>query len=150
MGIESLNQESLDEVSRKGKMKEFEKCIHTLKRNNIIVWAGFIFCFDHDQLSDIDKTVDFCLRNKIDMVNFHSLAAFSGTPLYESKKNELVYDYLVDPKQVDIEDMLEGISKGYRRFYSWRNLLTRSIGQMNTPISWIKYLYLSRGYFKSA
>lgn len=150
VGVESLNQQSLDEVSRKGRVEEFEKCISTLKRNDILVWAGFIFGFDHDLISDIDKTVDFCIRNKVDVVNFHPLAAFPGTPLYEAKKKELVYDYLINPKQMDIDEMLAGISEGYKRFYSWKNLLPRSFGQMNHPLSWIKYLYLSRGYYKSA
>ncbi|MBU1703919.1 MAG: B12-binding domain-containing radical SAM protein [Nanoarchaeota archaeon] len=152
VGIESVNQESINEVSDKCKVSLYEKQIKILRDNNIIVWAGFIFGFDHDNKKIFSDTLKFCFRNKIDMVNFHPLAAFPGTRLYEDK--ELVKDYLVKPKNMSIDELLGGINWAYRQFYSWPKILQRTIWQLKRdwykPVKLLKFIYLSRGYYKSA
>jgi len=156
VGIESVSQASLDEVSRKCKVEEFGKQIKTLRKNNIIVWAGFIFGFDHDNLKSFKETVNFCFKNRIDVVNFHPLAAFPGTKLYNQMKKHgrLIHKYLIKPKNMDFYELMNGINWSYKRFYSWPKIIQRTSWQLRRdwykPLSILKFIYLSRGYYKSA
>jgi radical SAM superfamily enzyme YgiQ (UPF0313 family) len=152
VGVESINQDSINEVSNKCRVKEYEKQIKILRDNDIIVWAGFIFGFDHDNKDVFSKTLDFCYKNKIDVVNFHPLAAFPGTGLFTSK--ELVKDYLVKPSQMTVDELLDGIKLVYEKFYSWPKVIKRTVWQLKRdwykPLKLLKFIYLSRGYYKSA
>ena len=156
MGIESIFQDSLDEVTNKCRVQEFESHIKRLKDNNIIVWAGFIFGFDSDKKEVFKKTVDFCVKNKIDVVNFHPLTAFPGTKLHQrmDKQDRLVRNYSITPANMTMEELFSGIKFAYKEFYSWPRIFQRTLWQIkrdwHRPLSLIKFVYLSRGYYKSA
>ena len=102
----------------------------------------FIFGFDHDDEGVFERTVEFCERTRLNVVQFSSLTPLPGTRLFERYRAEgrLLYEPWTDPslwarfnlfetvirpKQMSPERLAEGLRWAYRTFYSLPSLARR-------------------------
>ena len=130
IGFESVNQETVDAVGKKtNKIEYYKKAVNNIHKNKMAVIGDFIFGFDTDKLSVFDETMKVIKELKIDVADFCVLTPFPGTPLYKQlekqgrllTKNWSEYtlkNVVFQPKNMTSEELLEGVRKMYRDFYS--------------------------------
>jgi len=140
IGMESLDPKSLAEFNKQfNKPGEYVNLIRMLRKNAIATYASIMFGLEHDNLNTVDATVDFLIRNKVDLGAFFRLTPLPGTVLYErmKAKNQLVDDqwwlrlgtgirtlvqYQNNPTLSD-----ELVKRANRSFFSLRSIARRYI-----------------------
>ena len=86
-GFESLQQEAVYGVGKKFKVQEYEDIIKKTHDHGIVLLYGaFIFGLPGDTLDVFDRTVDFCVKNQVEMPQFTFITPLPGTRLW--KKHE--------------------------------------------------------------
>lgn len=89
IGIESGDQRTLNIIKKGTDISEIEEKINLIKRyTNIKLMGFFIIGFPHETELDIQKTIDFALRLKIDYAAFTIFTPFPGTELFNQMLNE--------------------------------------------------------------
>jgi len=137
VGLESINQSSLDEATKKvNKPEMYAKAVELFHKYGISVLGAFIFGFDSDDKSIFKRTVDFAKRIKLDLAQFAVLTPLPGTRLMEKLKKEgrivekdwSMYDFgtpVFKPSKMSAEDLMKGEEWAIREFYSWSSILRR-------------------------
>ncbi len=145
VGLESINNQSLDSVSKSfNNVKKYKELLSVFDKHGILVIGGLIFGLDADDESVFRQTLDFLNDSSLCSVaanlpipypgtDFHTCADKEGRLLQRgSYENYTGYSVIVRPKTLDT-DMLEN---GYRaflnEFYSPRNILNRFIKQQRS------------------
>jgi len=142
IGFESIDPRTLEAYNKQQSVKEIVSAIEKLKKFRITVHGMFVLGSDFDDVNTICKTVDFCLRHRIDTVQFLPLTPLPGTLLTEElkEKDRLliklgqgmhqdgfgfgVGNYvLFKPKLVEPSILQEEIYKAYQKFYTFRNIV---------------------------
>lgn len=94
VGVESMDPRSLAELNKQfNKPDEYANLIRLLHKHSIGAYTSIMFGLDHDDAQTVDSTVDFLIRNKVDLAAFFRLTPFPGTALFERMKGR---DQLVD------------------------------------------------------
>jgi radical SAM superfamily enzyme YgiQ (UPF0313 family) len=152
VGIESINEASLYNMTNKVNLTKVKRQIKILQKWSIILYASFIYGFDHDGPNIFERTINFAKQNKLDFVDFTSLTVFPGTKIYyqaKMEKRKIINDLLV-PKNMNFEDLKEGVVYSYREFYKLKELLRRTWWftkkRWYRPFSIFKFLSLSLMY----
>lgn len=142
IGFESLSQDSLREADKSYRAAAYAEIIDKLHDHGIGVEGTFIFGFDHDDEGVFERTVQFCERTRLNVVQFSSLTPLPGTRMFERYRAEgrLLYEPWTDPslwarfnlfetvirpKQMSPERLAEGLRWAYRTFYSLPSLARR-------------------------
>lgn len=88
VGIESLNQKSLDAINKHQSVADIEKCASTLARHKIRLIASIVLGIDTDSKEDINASVDFA--KKVNAYQFQPavLTPFPGTATFEQYERE--------------------------------------------------------------
>ncbi len=82
IGIESPNPESLEEAGKRQNLRgDLIEGIRTFQRHGILVQAGCMVGFDHDDLSIFQRQYDFFTEAGVGAVNVFPLQAPDGTAL---------------------------------------------------------------------
>lgn len=143
IGFESLNEANLRLMNKRfNTMKNgYAGALDNLRRHGIAVYGTFIFGYEHDNLNSFGEAVDFALGQDMYVAAFNHLTPFPGTPLYQRLKaegrlrfeawwldkryryNELPFT----PKNLSPEAVTRGCIEARRRFYTWPNILKRSL-----------------------
>jgi len=95
IGLESINQESLNSV-KKGfnKVEEYKKAIAKINQCNIGIVSLLMFGFDNDTKKIFKDTLKFLDEVKILHAEFSMVIPFPSTPLFEQlKKGSRIIDY---------------------------------------------------------
>ncbi|HEX3684016.1 MAG TPA: radical SAM protein [Bryobacteraceae bacterium] len=79
-GIESLDDATLDSVSKKQKYAQIEHCITTLRRFGLNVFGLFIGGFERDTEQTFVKIVDFALKHSMIGMNIMVLGDYPDHP----------------------------------------------------------------------
>lgn len=139
IGFESIEDNSLKQVSKDwGHVPAYEKYERSIKdfhAYGFYVIGSFIFGFDHDDKSVFDRTVDFALKNRIELVNLGILTPLPGTRLFRTFEEQgriISYDWskydathvVFQPKQMTPEQLQQGLYRAYERFYTGRSVLS--------------------------
>lgn len=132
IGIESLNQESLNNINKKQKISDIEKCGTALAKHKIRLIASLVLGLDDDSKEDMERGEKFC--EKINAYQFQPaiLTPFPKTPVYEQykKENRLLdndwqyYDMMVvnfKPKKMSPYDLQAEFFKVARLFYTFKS-----------------------------
>ena len=143
IGFESLDPRNLKAMGKgiNRQAKVYEQGIQALRRHRIILYATFLFGYDHDTEETFKATYKFALKHRIFLVAFNHLVPFPGTPLYKRMETEgrLLYPaWWLEPTyrfgQVAFipkgftPEKLEATCLDYRRrFYNFPSLLWRSL-----------------------
>jgi len=130
-GFESASRETLIECNKKNRPSQFREAVARLHRNRIMVEGGFIFGFDHDTPQVFADTVAFVEAIEVDAAHFSILTPYPGTHTFARLVEEgrvLHYDWgrydlyhvAIQPAQMAVAELQEGLWWAYRAFYGRR------------------------------
>jgi len=143
VGVESINQRSLDEVSKTfNQVAAYRELFSSLRRHKVTAMASMIFGFDHDSLEVFADSVNFLNSCGVPRALFNILVPFPGTPLHESmtaqgrieETNLCLYDVahaVFRPNLMTRRQLEEGFWRAYRDFYKMRRVARRVIHPRN-------------------
>jgi radical SAM superfamily enzyme YgiQ (UPF0313 family) len=156
LGLESVTQASLDEVSKAfNRVEEYRRAIERIHSHGIAVQAGIVFGFDHDTETVFEETLDFLQESGVQNATFNILTPFPGTRLYKRLEAEgriLTYDWskynsrsdvVFQPRHLSREALLEGYRYANARFYSLRSIRRRL---SRSPVQLVWTLPLNLAY----
>lgn len=139
LGIESINQNTLKSL-RKGfnKPEEYIELFDRLERNNIRPLVSMIVGLDEDTQEDIENTLHFLAKNKVQSVYFHIYTPLPGTNLYKDmlKAGRIIdkdwskYDLghvVFDPANFSPEKLESTYWQTYGRFYAAGAIARRTL-----------------------
>jgi len=139
VGFESASQETLDNIGKKtNKITEYSKAVENIHNYGMATIGCFIIGFDSDTKDTFRLTLDTAKKIKIDAADFLVLTPFPGTLLYKKLKSEnriLTNDWsrynmrnvVFKPKNMSKKELLHGVKKVYKDFYSFKNTSYRTI-----------------------
>ena len=147
VGMESISDHSLVETNKGfNQVRKFEDQIKMFHDHGIMVNPGMVFGFDNDDESVFESTVNFLVRNRVELAYFNILTPLPGTALYERYTREgRIFDRdwakydgkhaVFHPKRMTPEQLQEGFFWANHQFYSlgsiWHRL--RHTGQRLVP-----------------
>ncbi|MEI7731671.1 MAG: radical SAM protein [Verrucomicrobiota bacterium] len=89
MGFETLSQDTLNAIGKKVNHPEFyREAVQKIHDHGIGIDASFVFGFDTDELSVMDRTLEFVLANKIEIAHFSILTPYPGTRVFKRFKEQ--------------------------------------------------------------
>ncbi|MEQ9307324.1 MAG: B12-binding domain-containing radical SAM protein, partial [Marinoscillum sp.] len=132
--------------------KDYEAAVQRLHSLGIMIIGSFVFCLDDDDTDVFKRTVDWGVRNSITTSTYHILTPYPGTALYkrmEAKNRLITHNWnLYDTRHVvyrttklSAEELKNGYDWAYREFYSWKNILSGSLGHESAKHAIKHFLY---------
>lgn len=88
IGIETPNEDALNEVGKKQNLIDLMHAVHTIQDHDIEVVGGFIVGFDHDTSDIFQQQIKFIEKASIPSAVIGILTALPGTELYNELKAE--------------------------------------------------------------
>lgn len=136
VGIESVSYDNHYDVKKLRKETEYEEAIKRIKSFGIGVHGSFVFGLDGDNTDIFKSTVDFVMKNRLEVANYCKLTPFPGTKLYEKmlKEGRLIhrdwsrydrYHVVFHPKQFTAEVLYKMTDWAYRKTYTFLSMLKR-------------------------
>lgn len=130
IGIESLNQESLDYINKNQKIKDIEEAGKMLQKYKIRVIASIVLGLDYDGKEDIRKAVQFAKKINAYQLQPAVLTPYPGTPLYKQFEEEdrivikdwQYYDMMnvvFQPKKMSPWELQAEFFRAVKEFYSF-------------------------------
>lgn len=130
VGIESLNQKSLDEVNKHQKIPDIERCAAALAKHKIRLISSIVVGIDTDEKEDIMRSVEFSKKINAYQLQPAVMTPFPGTAVYEQYVKEgrmLTKDWsLFDmmnvtfrPKTMSPWELQKMFFKAVKRFYTF-------------------------------
>lgn len=130
VGIESLNQESLNAVDKHQSVSDIEKCAAALSRHKIRLIASIVLGIDTDSSEDIKGSIDFAKKINAYQLQPAILTPFPGTDTYKQfeaghrmiSKNWSVFDMMnvtFLPKNMTPWELQKHFFMAVRRFYTF-------------------------------
>jgi radical SAM superfamily enzyme YgiQ (UPF0313 family) len=132
LGLESVNQATLDSFEKSQTVGDIEHAIKVLHDYGIRAHGMFVLGADHDTPDSVRDTVKFAQKNKIDTVMLNILTPLPGTQQFQELEDEgriLEHDWsfydaqhvVFRPKQMTPYHLLQETIKANKRFYAtWR------------------------------
>jgi radical SAM superfamily enzyme YgiQ (UPF0313 family) len=145
VGFESIRYANRKDVRKLRTPEEYAEKIRIIRSYGIGVHGSFVFGFDEDTEDVFHDTVDFVLKNRLEVANYCKLTPFPGTALFEKMKQEdrlLTLDWsrydryhlVFRPCNITIEKFYDLTDEAYRRTYSPSSILRRTPGVLkNIP-----------------
>ena len=137
IGLESVSQENLDDVSKGfNKPSRFAEDLKAIRDKGIQVIALMMVGLDEDNVASFDKTLQFLVDNKITFLKLFTPCPYPGTKYYADmeKAGRILttdwnrFDYgspLIQPMQMTTDEMMGGFNTIYKDFYSLPNIFRR-------------------------
>lgn len=137
IGLESLSKQNLEDSNKKINVaSDYKKCIKNMHKYNVPILGSFVFGFDNDNASAIEKTVEFAIDNKLETVHFTCLTPIPGSDLFKRMKSEnrLIeknwdkYDFcniVYSSKNLAQNQIITKIKKSLQEFYSFKSIYKR-------------------------
>lgn len=130
VGIESLNQESLDTINKHQKISDIEKCAGALAQHKIRLIASLVLGIDTDKPSDIRRGVEFSKKMNAYQLQPAVLTPFPATQTYKQyqEENRIIntdwqyYDMMnvtFIPKQMSPWALQKEFFRAARKFYTF-------------------------------
>ena len=158
IGLESISQQSMDEVNKRiNRVERYARVIERIHAHGISIQAGIVFGFDHDTPDIFSDTLDFLEETGVQNATFNILTPFPGTPLFKRMEAEgriLTRDWrkyngredvVFQPAQMSPEELLEGFRLANRRFYSPASI-ARRLTRSPVQLGWTLPLNLAYGF----
>lgn len=138
VGLETVSRKALSEMGkRQNRVEEYDDSLRLLRKYGIHVMGAFVFGFDCDDASAFTDTLDFAMRNKIQVGQFAHLVPYPGTDLYRKLREEgrveagfwfePAWDSRVvyEPKNFSAEWLTDRTHEVQRAFYSYPSIVKR-------------------------
>ncbi len=84
VGLESGNQETLDQFQKKTSIEQQRRAVEILRENNIRIFGSFIIGEEHESPRMIKETIRFARHLKPDTCQFSLLTPYPGSRLYQN------------------------------------------------------------------
>ena len=134
LGLESVNQETLDRFEKSQTVADIENAIKVLHDYDIKSHGMFVLGADDDDVQTVRDTVTFAIKNKIDTVMLNILTPLPGTLQFREfdeagrifdKRWELydAHHVVFEPKLMTPYELQTEVMRAYTRFYSLRQWL---------------------------
>ena len=134
LGLESVNQETLDGYAKSQSVEDIVRAVATLRRYHIKTHGMFVLGGDGDTVQTLRDTVKFALRHHIDSLMLNILTPGPGTKQYADMNAQgrmldtrwHLYDgqhVVFKPQQMTPDELQRETMHCYRRFYSTRRLM---------------------------
>jgi len=88
LGLESINPDTLKSYRKKLTLEQIEQGIGRFHKYGIRVHGMFVLGADTDDVSTIQETSNFAIRNKIDTIQFMILTPIPGTRFFKQMEAE--------------------------------------------------------------
>jgi len=137
IGLESINEDSLDSVSKGFNLpKRFNRDLAAIREKGIQVIALLMVGLDGDDLGTFQRSLQFLIDNKVSFLKLFTPCPYPGTKYYDEMQragritsNDWGhYDYgspLVRPLHMTTDEMMGGFKEVYEGFYSVRAIAKR-------------------------
>ena len=125
IGFESISQKTLNGIGKKtNKVDDYFRAVKNIHKHKMAVIGCFMFGFDTDTPNVFEETLDEINNLKIDVADFTIVTPLPGTPLFDRLENE---DVVFQPKNMTPQELIDGVNKMYKEFYSTKNTLKRIV-----------------------
>jgi anaerobic magnesium-protoporphyrin IX monomethyl ester cyclase len=134
LGLESVNQATLDAFDKSQTVDDIVKSIATLHTYGIETHGMFVLGADTDDQAVVRDTVKFAMKNHIDTVQLNIMTPLPGTPLFhELTESGRIFDHewehydahhvVFQPAKMTPYELQVEVLHGFMRFYSLRQWL---------------------------
>jgi anaerobic magnesium-protoporphyrin IX monomethyl ester cyclase len=134
LGLESVNQATLDGYQKSQNVDDIARAIDTLHDCGIKCHGMFVLGADSDTVETVRDTVEFALQHRVDSLMLNILTPGPGTGQFAEMnaarrtldKNWQLYDgqhVIFTPRQMTPRELQVEVLRGYARFYSSRRWL---------------------------
>lgn len=153
IGFESLSPSNLAAVGKKiNAVDEYESIIGKLHASGIGVHGFFIFGLDGDDTESFKRTVRFAQKARLESAQFDILTPYPGTAIFESLDkagrifnkdwSQYGHDLMFEPKSLSREELQDGRSWAWRKFYSLPSIWKRiGVTHHDSFLFWVANLY---------
>jgi radical SAM superfamily enzyme YgiQ (UPF0313 family) len=148
LGFESIDNQSLQSISKGfNKFEEYKYIIDSMRQNDIVLMACFIFGFDHDDKGIFERTVDFVNEYKVDIPRYAIYTPYPKTEAFNKLDSEgrlLHYHWqhydtqhvVFRPMQMTPEELDHGFIWAYKKSFTPWSSLKRTINTgKNFPLT---------------
>jgi radical SAM superfamily enzyme YgiQ (UPF0313 family) len=137
IGLESINEDSLDSVSKGFNLpKRFNQDLAAIRNKGIQVIGLLMVGLDGDRVDTFQRSLQFLIDNKVSFLKLFTPCPYPGTKYFEDMQragritsNDWGhYDYgspLVSPLNMTADQMMDGFKEVYEGFYSVRAIAKR-------------------------
>ncbi len=145
IGFESIDSSNARDVRKLREAEVYADHIKEIKSHGIGVHGSFIFGFDNDPPDIFENTLDFVMRNRLEVANYCKLTPFPGTRLFSDmlSQGRILhqnwerydrYNIVFKPKNISVEELYEKTLNVYEKTYTLGSILKRMPGQIkNIP-----------------
>ncbi len=138
LGLESLDQETLDDFDKSQTVADIERAIALLGENGIWTFGMFVVGTDADTPASVREIARFSLREGITTLMLNILTPLPGTRLFDdmSAQGRIVdtdwrhYDaqhVVFSPRRMSPRQLQRATLRAYRRFYSTHRLVAHAL-----------------------
>jgi radical SAM superfamily enzyme YgiQ (UPF0313 family) len=117
----------------------YAESLRRFRDEGLAVYGTFVFGYDHDDRSLVQRSIDFAIEQKLFLAAFNHLVPFPGTPLYRRLQAEgrllhprwwldpqgRIGDVVFRPKRLTPEQLQECCLDARQRFYTWSSIFRR-------------------------
>jgi radical SAM superfamily enzyme YgiQ (UPF0313 family) len=148
IGFESINTLNAGDVKKIRQTAYYEELIREIKAHGIGVHGSFIFGFDNDTPDIFDSTIDFVMRNRLEVANYCKLTPFPGTKLFDemTAQGRILhqdwekydrYNIVFRPKNITAEELHRKTADAYRKTYSVASILKRMPARLGNVLPYL-------------
>ncbi len=143
VGFESLDTRNLHQMKKQWNVRQggYADAIRQFYERGIMLYATFVFGYDHDTPDAFEHCLEFALRSRFFLANFNPLTPTPGAPLYDRLKAEgrLIYDrWWLDPafryghatfhpRGMTAEQLTEGCFQARQAFNRYSAIASRAL-----------------------
>jgi len=142
VGFESTNPDNLKAMKKEkiNIVEQYAESISLVHQKGINIFGSFMFGLDNDDESVFDRTLSFCMDNRLGGANFYIVTPFPGTRLFKKMEEDgriLHKDWsrydanhvVFKPALMTESQLMEGYITAYKRFYSLPSIAKRLSGK---------------------
>jgi radical SAM superfamily enzyme YgiQ (UPF0313 family) len=138
LGLESLDQETLDDFQKAQTVADIEQALRLLDENGIFSHGMFVVGTDADTTSSVRHIARFSLEKRVTSLMLNVLTPLPGTQLYDEMEAEgriidrdwRHYDaqhVVFSPKRMTPHELQRAALRASRRFYSTHRLVANAL-----------------------
>ncbi len=126
VGVESVNQRTLDLFKKDAKVEQGRRAIELINRHEIISETSFVMGMPDETLPDMQRTIELAKFFDPDMAFFLAITPWPYADLYQDVKEHIaVRDYrkynlvepVIKPVGMTLDEVREQLFRGFREFY---------------------------------
>lgn len=131
LGTEAAAQMKLDQFNKETTVADNKEAIRLLREADIFTEAQFIVGLDNETAETLEETFQMAWDWQPDLANWSMYTPWPFTPLYQELRDKVeVFDFskynfvtpIMAPEAMTRGELLDGVMKNYRRFYSRKAL----------------------------